>query len=55
MCETERQEERVLHTESDRCEECREIRAATGINEASAQVTLKVWHSLEDSYRGLTP
>lgn len=55
VCETERQEERVLHTESDGREERREIRAAMGINETNAWVTLKVRHSLEDSYRRLTP
>lgn len=55
VCETERQEERVLHTDSDGGEEHREIRAAMRINEANARVTLKVRHSLEDSCRRLTP
>lgn len=55
VCETERPEERVLHTERDGHEERREIRAAMGINEGSARVTLKVRRSLEDSYRRLTP
>lgn len=55
VCETERKEKRVLHTESDGCEEHREIRAAMRINEANARVTLKVRQSLEDSCRRLTP